>query len=79
MDVTLLNDVAQVQQELRLVRLTLETLQTRVNVLAAQLQEQAKLENRPVKFTDLEGLWAGDDFSLEMIQTAEYRVDKHLA
>ena len=78
MDTTLFDQVAQLQQDLRLMRMTVEALQTRVDELTAPLQEQAKTEGRPVWFTDLEGLWEGADFSLEAIKAAEYRVPGNL-
>ncbi len=76
MDPTLINEVARVQQDIHLIRTTIETLQERVDDLLARLQEQA--HDQPLKFADLEGLWAGADFSLEIIKTAEYQIAEDL-
>lgn len=78
MDTTLLDQVVQLQQDLHLMRMTVDALQARVDELVAPLQERAKAEGRPVRFTDLEGLWAGADLSLEAIKTAEYRAPGNL-
>jgi len=51
-------------------RMTVDALQARVDELEVPLREQAKAEGRPVRFTDLEGLWEGADFSLEAIKAA---------
>ena len=78
MNGTLLDQVAQLQQDLRLVQSTVEALQAKLDALVAPLQEQVSAEGRPAWFIDLEGLWAGADFSLEAIKTAEYRVPGNL-
>lgn len=75
---TLLDQVAQLQQNLHLVQSTVEALQAKLDALVAPLQEQAKAEGHPVRFTDLEGLWEGADFSLEAIKAAEYRLPENL-
>jgi len=63
MDTTLLSEVARVQQDIHLIRTTIETLQARVDDLVARLQEENP--DQPLKLTDLEGMWAGTDFSFE--------------
>lgn len=79
MDLTLLDQVARLQQEFRLMRMTVETLQKRVDELVTSLQEQARVEGRPVLFTDLEGIWEGTDLSLEEIKAAEYQLPENLS
>lgn len=76
MDTTLLKEVVRVQQDIQFIRTTIETLQARVDDLAARLQEQA--QNQSLKFTDLEGIWAGADFSFEVIKAAEYQISTDL-
>ncbi|HXV42674.1 MAG TPA: hypothetical protein VEC96_06395 [Anaerolineae bacterium] len=76
MDTTILNEVARVQQDIHLIRTTIETLQARVDDLVARLQEQA--QDQSLKFIDLEGMWAGADFSLETIKAAEYQISEDL-
>ena len=78
MDLTLLDQVARLQQEFRLMRMTVETLQTRVDELATSLQKQARTESRPELFTDLEGIWEDADLSLEEIKAVEYRLSENL-
>lgn len=72
MDTNLLAEVAKVQQDIHLLRTTIQTLQTRVDELATHLQSQ--IQDQPLKFTDLENLWAGADFSFETIQATEYQL-----
>lgn len=78
MDLTLFDQVARLQQEFRLMRRTVETLQTRVDELATSLQKQARTEGRPESFTDLEGIWEGADLSIEEIKAVEYRLPENL-
>ena len=78
MDTILLNELNQIQQDLRTVQAVVETLQARVNELMARAQEQTKTEGRPTKFTDLEGIWEGANFSYEEIKAAEYQVPEDL-
>jgi hypothetical protein len=78
MALTLLEQIARLQQDFRLVRMTLETLQMRMDELVTSLQEQARVEGRPVLFTDLEGIWEGTDLSLEEIKAAEYQLPENL-
>ena len=47
MDTTLLDQVAQLQQDFRLMRMTVDVLQARVDELEVPLREQAKAEGRP--------------------------------
>jgi cell division septum initiation protein DivIVA len=78
MDAILLNQLDQVQQDLRIVQMAVEALQARVNELMSHVQEGAKAEGRPTKFTDLEGIWEGANFSYEEIKAAEYQVPEDL-
>ena len=74
MDAILLNQLDQIQQDLRVVQMAVESLQARVNELEFRIQEGTKAEGRPTKFTDLEGIWEGANFSYEEIKAAEYKV-----
>ena len=74
MDAILLNELNQIQQDLRIVQMAIEALQTRMNELRSHVQEGAKAEGRSTKFTDLKGIWKGANFSYEEIQAAEYKV-----
>jgi hypothetical protein len=78
MALTLLDQVARLQQEFRLMRMTVETLQKRMDELVTSLQEQARAEGRSVLFTDLEGIWEGTDLSREEIKAAEYQLSENL-
>ena len=78
MDAILLNELDQIQQDLHIVQMAVEALQTRVNELMSQVQERAKTEGHLTKFTDLEGIWEGANFSYEDIQAAEYKVPEDL-
>ncbi|MBI3248486.1 MAG: hypothetical protein HYZ50_18445 [Deltaproteobacteria bacterium] len=79
MNGTLLDQVAQLQQDLRLVQSTVEALQAKVDALVAPLQEQVSAQGRrPVRFAELEGIWEGMDLSLEAIKAAEYRMPENL-
>jgi cell division septum initiation protein DivIVA len=77
MDAILLDELDQIQQDLRIVQMAVEALQARVNELMSRVQERAKAEGRP-KFTDLEGIWEGANFSYEEIKAAEYQVPEDL-
>ena len=59
----------EIQKDINILRLTLEALQSKVDQLRSQ-QQEATAKGRPVKFTDLEGIWAGADFSYEEIKAA---------
>lgn len=74
MDAILWNELNQVQQDLRIVQLAIETLQAKVNELMSRVQEGAEAEGHPTKFTDLKGIWEGANFSYEEIKAAEYKV-----
>ena len=78
MILSLLDQIARLQQEFRHVRMTLETLQLWMDELMTSLREQTKAEGHPTLFTDLEGIWEGADLSLEDIKTAEYRLPANL-
>ena len=78
MALPLLDQAARLQQECRLMRVTVEALQTQVDELVTSLQEQARIEGRPVLFTDLEGIWEDADVSLEEIKAAEYQLPENL-
>jgi hypothetical protein len=78
MDVNFLDDVLQIQQDLRSIQVMVEALQLRLNYLLSQLQEPVESENGYLRFSDLEGLWAEESFSLEEIRTAEYKVSETL-
>jgi hypothetical protein len=77
-DTILLDELNQVLLDLRAVQMTVETLQTKVKELMSRVQEQTGAEDRPKKFTDLEGIWEGADFSYEEIKAAEYKVPEDL-
>ena len=78
MDTILWNELNQIQQDLRVAQMTIEALQAKVNKLMSRTQDGAKAEDRPTKFTDLEGIWEGANFSYEEIKAAEYRVPEDL-
>ena len=78
MDAILLNELNQIQQDLRIVQMAIEALQAKMNKLMSRIQEGAKAEDRPTKFTDLEGIWEGANFSYEEIKAAEYQVPEDL-
>lgn len=78
MNTTLLDETTRIQQDLRLVRATVEALQARVDELVARLQAEAEPGVPAVRLTDLEGIWKGADFSLEAIQAAEYKLPADL-
>ncbi len=78
MNGTLLDQVAQLQQELRFVQSTVEALQAKLDALVVPLQEQVSAQGRPVRFAELEGIWEGMDLSLEAIKAAEYRPPENL-
>ncbi len=78
MDAILLNELNQIQQDLHVAQMAIEALQTKMNKLMSRIQEGAKAEDRPTKFTDLEGIWEGANFSYEEIKAAEYRVPEDL-
>jgi len=65
--------VTELDRELRIIELAVEALRAKVNKLLIE-QEKAAHTGRPIKFTDLEGIWAGADFSYEDIKAAEYTV-----
>jgi len=50
----------------------------KMNELRSRVQEGAKAEGRPTKFTDLKGIWKGANFSYEEIKAAEYQVPEDL-
>jgi len=52
--------VAELNWELRILEMAVRSLRAKVNELLAKEQEAAA-EGRPMKFTDLEGLWKGAD------------------
>jgi cell division septum initiation protein DivIVA len=78
MDAILWKELNQIQQDLRIVQMAVEALQARVNELRSRVQEGAKAEGRPTKFTDLEGIWEGANFSYEDIKAAEYQLPEDL-
>jgi predicted transcriptional regulator len=78
MEAILWNELNQIQQDLRVAQMAIEALQARLNELRSRVQEEAKAEGRPTKFTDLEGIWEGANFSYEEIKAAEYRVPEDL-
>ncbi len=71
-----LHQITQLQQDLRLVRATVDRLQAQVDELMTHFQERD--QGRPQGFTDLEGIWEGADWSLEDIKAAEYQVSENL-
>ncbi len=74
MEAILWNELNQIQQDLRIAQMAIEALQTRMNELRSRVQERAKAEDHPTKFTDLKGIWKGANFSYEEIKAAEYKV-----
>ena len=67
----------EIQNDLRILYLALDTLQAKMDRLLSKQQESAA-EGRPTKFTDLKGIWAGADFSYEEIKAAEYKIPEDL-
>ena len=78
MDTMTWNEMTQLQQDIRLTQLAVEALQVKANELMGRFYEQTKLEDRPKKFADLEGIWEGANLSYEEIQAAEYKVPQDL-
>ncbi len=78
MDATLWNEMAQMQQDLRIIQLAAEALQEKLGNLMNRFQEQTKPEEYPKKFTDLKGILGGVDISYEEIKAAEYKVPENL-
>jgi uncharacterized protein YlxW (UPF0749 family) len=70
---TILDEVVQIQQELRSVQQTVETLQKRLEHLTSRLQKRSD-DQQPKRLVDLEGIWAGLDLSFEVIQAVEYKL-----
>lgn len=79
MNGTLLDQVAQLQQDLRLLQSTVEALQAKLDALVIPLQEQVSAQGLPVRFAELEGIWVGMDLSLEAIKATEYQMPENLA
>jgi len=63
----------EVQNDVRILRLALEALQTKISLLLSR-QQEAVTETRPMCLTDLEGIWGGVDLSYEEIKAAEYKI-----
>ena len=78
MEAILWNELNQIQQDLLVAQMTIEAVQAKVNRLMSRIQEGAEAEGRPTKFTDLEGMWEGANFSYEEIKAAEYQVPEDL-
>ena len=76
MDVETLS-LIEVQNDLRLLRLALDTLQAKMDLLLSR-QQEAVTETRPMCLTDLEGIWEGVNFSYEDIKAAEYKIPEDL-
>jgi uncharacterized protein YlxW (UPF0749 family) len=70
---TILDEVVQIQQELRSLQQIVETLQKRLEYLTNRLQKQGD-DQQPKRLVDLEGVWAGVDMSFEDIQAVEYKL-----
>ena len=79
MDLSLLDRVAQMQDQCHLMQQTIETLQTQMEDLGTSLREQAKTEGSLLSFADLEGVWEDTDLSLEEINTTGYRLPENLS
>jgi len=75
MNTNLLYETTQIKQELRLLQITIQTLQLRIEQLIGQLYQQ---NNGVGLFSSLEGIWEDADWSLEAIQAAEYRIPQDL-
>ncbi len=56
-----------------MLRLKIRSLINQLEVLDAQLRQD---KQPPKRFTDLQGIWAGADFSYEEINAAEYKMDE---
>lgn len=54
-----------------MLRLKIRSLISQLEVLDAQLRQD---KHPPKRFTDLQGIWAGADFSYEEIKDAEIKV-----
>jgi len=67
----------EIQNDLRILRLALDALQAKVDQLLSK-QPESVAEGRPMRLTDLEGIWAGADFSYEESKAAEYKVPEDL-
>ena len=78
MDAILVDELNQVLLDLRTVQMTVEMLQKKVKELMSRVQEQAKAEEHPKKFTDLKGILGGVNLSYEEIKAAEYKVPEDL-
>jgi hypothetical protein len=76
MDMITLQQIEQLQRDLRLVRTTVDRLQAQVDGLMMHIQKQH--QDRPQSFADLEGIWKGVDWSLDDLKTAEYQVPENL-
>ena len=75
MDTDLLRETVLIQQDLRHIQATVAVLQGRIEHLKARLEGQAGAESPGDRFADLEGIWADIEFSPEMIEAAEYRLN----
>lgn len=71
MDATLLHEAVQIQKEINNLQKSVGILQTRVDKLVTQIQ------NEPASLVDLEGIWAGLDLSFEVIQAAEFQLTRY--
>lgn len=66
-----------IQEDIQILQLALDGLRAQVYELVSK-QASAVKEGRPLKFTDLEGIWAGMNLSYEEIKAAEYQVPEDL-
>ena len=72
MNATLLHELDQIREDLRVLQTYVEALETRVETLLSWAQREAAADDRPTKLTDLRGLWKGADFDYETIKASEY-------
>ena len=74
MNTTLLHELDQIREDLRVLQTYVEALETRVETLLSWAQREAAADDRPTKLTDLRGLWKGADFDYETIKASEYAI-----
>lgn len=67
----------EIQNDLRILRLALDALQTKMDRLLSRQQEDVA-DTRPMRLTDLKGIWGGVNFSYEEIKAAEYKIPEDL-
>ncbi|OGO41002.1 MAG: hypothetical protein A2Z04_00760 [Chloroflexi bacterium RBG_16_57_9] len=69
--------LTELDREVRILELAIQTLRAKVDYLQAQMKK-SEVNGRPQKFEDVKGIWHGVDLSFEDIQAAEYKVPEDL-